>query len=62
MKITTGLEGRKGRIELIPLLDVIFQVLVFFMYSTLFMTSEKSFDIALPKGGARRPFKRNLSL
>lgn len=50
MKIRTGLEGRKGRIELIPLLDVIFQVLVFFMYSTLFSTSQRSVDIRLPEG------------
>lgn len=50
MKILTGLEGRRGRIELIPLLDVIFQVLVFFMYSTLFMTSQHSVDIRLPDG------------
>jgi len=50
MKIRTGLEGRKGRIELVPLLDVIFQVLVFFMYSTLFSTSQRSVDIRLPEG------------
>ena len=50
MKIRTGLEGRKGRIELVPILDVIFQVLVFFMYSTLFSTSQRSVDIRLPEG------------
>ncbi len=49
MKISTGLENKKARIELIPLLDVMFLVLVFFIYSILTMTAQRSIGIDLPK-------------
>lgn len=50
MKINIG-ERKKGRIELVPLLDCFFLVLVFFIYSMLSMAVHRSLPIALPKSG-----------
>jgi biopolymer transport protein ExbD len=40
---------RKARIEIIPMIDVIFFLLVFFMVSSLAMTKINSMPVALPK-------------
>lgn len=48
MKINLG-ERRKSRIEMVPLIDCFFLVLVFFIYSMLSMAVHRSLPIALPK-------------
>lgn len=40
---------KKARIEIIPMIDVIFFLLVFFMVSSLAMTRVNSIHVALPK-------------
>ena len=40
---------KKARIEIIPMIDVIFFLLVFFMVSSLAMTKVNSVAVALPK-------------
>ena len=40
---------KKARIEIIPMIDVIFFLLVFFMVSSLAMTKVNSIHVALPK-------------
>jgi biopolymer transport protein ExbD len=40
---------KKARIEIIPMIDVIFFLLVFFMVSSLAMTKINSVPVALPK-------------
>ena len=40
---------KKARIEIIPMIDVIFFLLVFFMVSSLAMTKINSVQVALPK-------------
>ncbi len=42
-------ESKKARIEIIPMIDVIFVLLVFFMVSSLAMTKINSMPVALPK-------------
>jgi biopolymer transport protein ExbD len=41
--------AKKARIEIIPMIDVIFFLLVFFMVSSLAMTKVNSVRVALPK-------------
>src|ERR1700751_5603221 len=40
---------KRARIEIIPMIDVIFFLLVFFMVSSLAMTKINSLPVALPK-------------
>ena len=50
MKIDIG--RRKGaRIEMLPLIDIVFLLLVFFIYAMLSMAVHRSLPIALPKSG-----------
>ena len=48
MKIRSR-EIKRARIEIIPMIDVIFFLLVFFMVSSLAMTKINSMPVALPK-------------
>jgi len=48
MRLTTGYEYKKARIELIPLLDVVFLLLVFFIYAILSMSVHQGVRITLP--------------
>ncbi len=51
MKLTTGFEDRKARVEMISLLDVMFLILVFFIYSIFSMSVHRGVKVELP--GAR---------
>jgi biopolymer transport protein ExbD len=44
--------AKRARIEIIPMIDVIFFLLVFFMVSSLAMTKINSMPVALPKTSA----------
>jgi len=50
MRIPTGAEERRARVEIIPLLDVLLIVLIFFVYLALTMTSQRSIGLNLPPG------------
>jgi len=50
MRIPAGTEERRARVEIIPLLDVLLIVLIFFVYLALTMTSQRSIGISLPSG------------
>ena len=55
----------KARIEIIPMIDVIFFLLVFFMVSTLSMTVNRGLPVDLPTAGTAQPNVRanvNLTL
>ena len=43
---------KKARIEIIPMIDTIFFLLVFFMISTLSMTQFKGIPVSLPKAAS----------
>ena len=45
-------EPEKARIEVIPMIDIIFFLLVFFMISTLSMTINRGLPINLPKAAS----------
>ncbi len=54
MNLKSGFEDRRARIEVIPLMDVMFLLLVFFIYGTLSMTVSRGVDVDLPQGGTPR--------
>ena len=45
-------ESEKARIEVIPMIDIVFFLLVFFMISTLSMTVNRSLPVNLPKAAS----------
>ncbi len=46
--------GKKARIEIIPMIDTIFFLLVFFMIATLSMAQFRGVDVNLPKSASGR--------
>lgn len=54
---------KRARIEIIPMIDVIFFLLVFFMVSSLAMTKINSMPVALPKtSSSPEAIKQNIIL
>ncbi|MCD6569748.1 MAG: biopolymer transporter ExbD [Deltaproteobacteria bacterium] len=49
MQLSSGYEHRKARIEMIPLIDIAFLLLVFFIYAMLSMTIHKGLKVELPE-------------
>ncbi|HVA78800.1 MAG TPA: biopolymer transporter ExbD [Candidatus Binataceae bacterium] len=52
MKLKRAREFRHGRIEIIPMIDVMFFLLVTFMLASLSMQSLNSITVNLPRGNA----------
>ncbi len=52
---------RKGRIEMIPLIDIVFLLLVVFIYAMLSMAVHRGLPVALPVSGAA-DIEKNLML
>ncbi len=52
MKLRRGRYTRKGRIEIIPMIDVMFFLLVTFMLESLSMQDLRSLPVNLPRGHA----------
>jgi biopolymer transport protein ExbD len=48
MKLSTGYEDRKARLEMISLMDVMFLILVFFIYSIFSMSVHRGIKVNLP--------------
>jgi biopolymer transport protein ExbD len=56
-------EQSKARIEIIPMIDVIFFLLVFFMVSTLSMTINRGLPVNLPTAASsQKELRENLNL
>ena len=53
MQLSTGYEQRRARIEIVPLIDVVFLLLVFFIYAVLSMTVYRGIRVHLPRAGGR---------
>ena len=51
MKLSSA-SKKKARIEIIPMIDTMFFLLVFFMISTLSMTLQKGMEVNLPKASS----------
>ena len=54
MKLRRSREFRKGRIEIIPMIDVMFFLLATFMLSSLSMQNLDSLQVNLPQGQAEK--------
>ena len=50
MQIKSGYEDKPARLEIVPLMDAIFLLLVFFVYATLSMIVHKGVKVQLPTG------------
>ena len=48
MRLSSGYEDRKARIEMLPLMDVMFLILVFFIYSVFSMAVHRGLKVDLP--------------
>ena len=48
MKLAAPQVGRRARVEMIPLIDCVFILLVFFVYSMLAMTLQRGINVQLP--------------
>ena len=58
MRIDSGYARRKARIELLPMIDVVFLLLVFFIYAMLSMVVHRGMRVDLPAGSTARIDKR----
>lgn len=52
MQLDTRLRHRRARIELLPMIDVVFLLLVFFIYAMLSMVVHRGLPVDLPTAGA----------
>ena len=52
MRVATGYEHRRPRIEIVALIDVMFLLLIFFIYATLSSTVMRGVQVDLPRGAA----------
>ena len=53
MRLETGYEGRGVRIEMTPLMDVVFLLLVFFIYAMFTMTVQEGVRVDLPRANGQ---------
>ena len=53
MKISTLRNDRKPKLMIIPMIDIIFFLLVFFMMSTLYMVEQHTIPLNLPQASAQ---------
>jgi biopolymer transport protein ExbD len=50
MRLDSGYEDRRARVEMVPLIDCMFLLLVFFIYAMVTMTVHRGIRVNLPKG------------
>ncbi|MBN2704249.1 MAG: biopolymer transporter ExbD [Pontiellaceae bacterium] len=51
MKLNCGYETKKARVEMLPLIDVVFLLLVFFIYAMISMVTHHGLKVDLPTAG-----------
>ena len=51
MKLSSGYESKKARVEMLPLIDVVFLLLVFFIYAMVSMVVHRGLKVDLPATG-----------
>ncbi len=59
MKIKSYLYKKGARIEILPLIDIVFLLLVFFIYAMLSMTVHKGLNVSLPDSGSAKIVREN---
>ena len=52
MRLICGYETKKARVEMLPLIDVVFLLLVFFIYAMLSMVVHHGLKVDLPSAGS----------
>jgi biopolymer transport protein ExbD len=52
MKLSSGYEEKKARVEMLPLIDVVFLLLVFFIYAMISMVVHHGIKVELPSAGS----------
>jgi biopolymer transport protein ExbD len=55
MKLSSGYESKKARVEMLPLIDVVFLLLVFFISAMLSMVVHRGLKVDLPSTGTAVP-------
>ena len=55
MRLRSGYEAKKARVEMLPLIDVVFLLLIFFLVATKFAEEERELDIVLPEASQAQP-------
>ena len=60
MRLDTGYEERRARIELIPLMDVLFFLLVFLIYAMLGITTHRGVRVDLPRAAGATEVGRRM--
>ena len=60
MKLNQELASEEVRIELIPLIDVIFCILTFFLLAALQLTRQQAINVNLPKASTGKPQSQDM--
>ena len=58
MHLSSGYENRRPRIEMIPLIDIVFLLLVFFIYAMLSMVVQRGLKVELPAASTAQVDRR----
>ena len=58
MRLSSGFEHRRARIEMIPLIDCVFLLLTFFIYAALTMVVHRGLRIELPSAATAQADRR----
>jgi biopolymer transport protein ExbD len=59
MALTSGYEETRARIEMLPLIDIVFLLLVFFIYAMLSMVVHRGIKVQLPRAGTTSTDQRD---
>ena len=59
MRLSSGYESRTARVEMIPLIDIVFLLLVFFIYAMLSMVVHRGIKVELPAAATAQVDKRD---
>ena len=59
MRLSSGYENRKARVEMLPLIDIVFLLLVFFIYAMLSMVVHRGIKVELPGAATARLDKQD---
>jgi len=54
MQLETGYEAKRARVELLPMIDVVFLLLVFFIYAMMSMVVHRGMDVTLPEASTAK--------
>ena len=60
MKIPDRTDVREPRVEMLPLIDVVFLVLAAFIYASMFMTQKSGLTVSLPEASRTETLSQDL--